>query len=104
MDTIATRLKSFLDLKGLSTTAFSRLLHYKSCEKIARLFRADGAKPSVDIVADAALRFPELNIRWLITGQGEMLHAVQREPSADSLLDYSVPHYQRRAEAKAEKA
>jgi hypothetical protein len=101
MEPIATRLKSFMEYKGLSTTAFSRILRYKSCEKIARLFRANGAKPSVDIVADIARHFPELNIRWLVCGQGEMLHGVQREPSADSLLDYSVPRYQRRAEVEA---
>ena len=104
MDSIATRLKCFLEHKSLSTTAFSRILQYKSCEKIARLFRADGAKPSVDIVADIALHFPELNIRWLVTGQGEMLHPVQREPSADSLLEYSFPRYQRLAEVETEEA
>ncbi|GEP94750.1 hypothetical protein CCY01nite_10100 [Chitinophaga cymbidii] len=48
-------------------------MRYKSCEKIARLFRSRNAKPSADILADIARHFTELNIRWLITGEGEML-------------------------------
>lgn len=105
MESIATRLKCFLEHKGLSTTAFSRALDYKSCEKIARLFRSHGAKPSVDIVADIALRFPECNIRWLISGQGEMLHAAYRETSAGSLLEFlpqrSFPAFQLETEVEA---
>lgn len=48
-------------------------MQYSSCEKVARLFRIQGAKPSVDILEDIAEHFEELNIRWLVTGQGEML-------------------------------
>ncbi len=73
MESIASRLKNFIQHKELSTSAFSRALKYKSCEKIARLFRTKGAKPSVDIVADIAHQFSELNIRWLLTGEGDML-------------------------------
>jgi len=73
MEPIAKRLKSFLQFKGLTTTAFTRTLEYNSCEKVARLFRVPGAKPSVDILEDIAKHFQELNLRWLITGHGEML-------------------------------
>lgn len=73
MEAIAQRLKSFLQHKELTTSAFCRVLRYKSCEKIARLFRSERAKPSVDILADIAFHYRELNMRWLITGQGEML-------------------------------
>ncbi|WP_341838380.1 hypothetical protein WJU16_11105 [Chitinophaga pollutisoli] len=73
MEAIASRLKKFLQYKKLGTSDFTRLLEYKSCEKIARLFRSDSAKPSVDIIADIAARFPDLSIRWLLTGEGVML-------------------------------
>lgn len=88
MEPIAKRLKSFLQLKGLSTTAFTRTLQYNSCEKIARLFRVQGAKPSVDILEDIAKHFQELNLRWLITGQGEMLSgpAMHTELKAETAL------------------
>ncbi|AWO01142.1 hypothetical protein DLD77_05275 [Chitinophaga alhagiae] len=57
----------------MTASEFSRCLNYNSCEKVARLFRIEGAKPSVDIVKDIAQNFEELNIRWLLTGDGEML-------------------------------
>lgn len=73
MEPIAKRLSCFLQHKNLSTSAFSRQLNYSSCEKVARLFRIQGAKPSVDILKDIAQHFEELNMRWLLTGDGEML-------------------------------
>ncbi len=82
MEPIAKRLKSFLQFKGLTTTAFTRTLEYNSCEKVARLFRVPGAKPSVDILEDIGKHFEELNLRWLITGQGEMLCGPLQQPVA----------------------
>lgn len=73
MESISQRLKFFLQYKELNTTAFCRRMRYKSCEKIARLFRSGNAKPSADILADIARHFPELDVRWLITGEGDML-------------------------------
>lgn len=74
MEPIAKRLSCFLQHKNMTASEFSRCLHYNSCEKVARLFRIEGAKPSVDIIKDIAQNFAELNIRWLLTGDGEMLH------------------------------
>lgn len=82
MEPIAKRLKSFLQFKGLTTTAFTRTLEYNSCEKVARLFRVPGAKPSVDILEDIGKHFEELNLRWLITGHGEMLCGNLQQPVA----------------------
>lgn len=82
MEPIAKRLKSFLQFKGLTTTAFTRTLEYNSCEKVARLFRVPGAKPSVDILEDIGKHFEELNLRWLITGHGEMLSGPLQQPVA----------------------
>ncbi|WP_341842557.1 hypothetical protein [Chitinophaga caseinilytica] len=89
MESIASRLKNFIQHKQLSTSAFTRILEYKSCEKIARLFRSEGAKPSVDIVADIANRFADLNIRWLLTGEGNMLEPLTTNTfafNADNIL------------------
>lgn len=77
MESIASRLKNYIQYKDLTTSAFTRVLGYKSCEKIARLFRTEGAKPSVDIVADIATAFRELNVHWLLTGEGAMLHTIR---------------------------
>jgi hypothetical protein len=99
MEPIAKRLKSFLQHKGLTTTAFTRILQYSSCEKVARLFRVQGAKPSVDILEDIAKHFEELNLRWLITGQGEMLcgssattaAAIQQQSVSETVLQEDDP-------------
>ncbi|SIO49573.1 hypothetical protein [Chitinophaga niabensis] len=87
MEPIAKRLKSFLQFKGLTTTAFTRTLEYNSCEKVARLFRVPGAKPSVDILEDIGKHFEELNLRWLITGYGEMLNGTSLQPVAKPETD-----------------
>lgn len=86
MQPISRRLNSFLQHKALSTSAFCRILQYRSCEKIARLFRLKHAKPSVDILEDIANHFSDLNIHWLITGNGEML-VTQRLPEAASSIE-----------------
>jgi hypothetical protein len=90
MEPIAKRLKSFLQFKGLTTTAFTRTLEYNSCEKVARLFRVPGAKPSVDILEDIGKHFEELNLRWLITGDGEMLNGSLQQPVAIPETDKSA--------------
>lgn len=82
METIASRLRLFLKHKNLGTSAFTRQLKYKSCEKIARLFRLDNAKPSVNVIADIAARYSELSIRWLLTGEGAMLRHTAATRSA----------------------
>jgi hypothetical protein len=84
MEPIAKRLKSFLQFKGLTTTAFTRTLEYSSCEKVARLFRVPGAKPSVDILEDIARHFQELDLRWLITGHGQMLNGALQPVASET--------------------
>lgn len=67
-----TRLRVFLDHKGLSIISLQKELGYKSPQKIYRLFNTVGASPSVQIVEDIARAYPELNLNWLFTGDGEM--------------------------------
>ncbi|MRG48966.1 hypothetical protein GFS24_27900 [Chitinophaga sp. SYP-B3965] len=99
MEPIAKRLKSFLQHKGLTTTAFTRILQYSSCEKVARLFRVPGAKPSVDILEDIAKHFEELNLRWLITGHGEMLRVsathTQPQPHPETEMTAAIQQEQK---------
>lgn len=56
----------------MSDLALSKKLGYKSSEKISRLFRDGGAKPSYDIIYDISNMF-DVNVDWLITGRGSML-------------------------------
>lgn len=57
---------------SINSLSLSKELGYRSSEKISRLFRDGGAKPSYDIIYDIANRF-EINTDWLITGRGSML-------------------------------
>lgn len=73
MEGIVKRLKEFIDYKRLNSLTFSQELGYNNSEKISRLFRNEGAKPSCDIIEDISNKFEELNIDWWITGKGRML-------------------------------
>lgn len=71
---IVDRLALFMKHKVLNQAALASILGYSSSEKISRLFRSDSAKPSADIIEDISKKFEnELNIRWWLTGSGEML-------------------------------
>lgn len=75
MEGIVKRLKEFIDYKRLNSLTFSHELGYNSSEKISRLFRNEGVKPSCDIIEDISNKFEDLNIDWWITGKGSMLKA-----------------------------
>ena len=53
-------------------------LNYKSPEKINRL-KDSSKKPSYTILSDIKTYFPDVNMNWLLTGEGEMLIANQNE-------------------------
>ena len=69
---IVSRLKLFMDQYSLNSLALANALGYRSSEKISRLFRNEGAKPSYDIIYDISSKF-DINTDWLVTGRGEML-------------------------------
>lgn len=69
---IVSRIKQLKSYYSMSDLALSKKLGYKSSEKISRLFRDGGAKPSYDIIYDISNMF-DVNVDWLITGRGSML-------------------------------
>lgn len=61
------------DSRGISNVQkLSEFLEYKSPEKLYRLERDQTAKPSFAILLDIANKFENVNMNWLITGDGEM--------------------------------
>ena len=50
----------------------SEKLGYSSPEKLYRLNRSENAKPSFDIINDFGRAFSKLNLRWFITGKGDI--------------------------------
>ncbi len=71
MTDIHIRFKKFLQHKGLSQLEFSQTTGYG--EKSLSNFLTGRVKyPKIDLI-DAVIRnFPELNLTWLFTGEGEM--------------------------------
>jgi hypothetical protein len=53
-------------------------LNYSSSEKLNRL-KKENTNPSVDILLDISNKFEDINLDWLITGNGEMLKNVPQE-------------------------
>jgi hypothetical protein len=72
MTPISTRLKEFLDKKSIDSQKLAKELGYNSAEKINRLFREgqDKNDPSVDILSDLTNKFADLDLKWLLTGEG----------------------------------
>lgn len=69
---VVSRIKELMSYYSINSLTLSKELGYKSSEKISRLFRDGGAKPSYDIIYDISNKF-EINTDWLITGRGSML-------------------------------
>jgi hypothetical protein len=67
-------IQKIVEWKGLgSPTELTKLLGYKSPEKLLRILRDDNIKPSTEIILDLLNCMPELNPAWLLTGKEPML-------------------------------
>ncbi|MCY4418503.1 MAG: S24 family peptidase [Cytophagales bacterium] len=56
-----------------SAHQLSQKLGYKQSEKVNRLFRKEQHKPSYKVLCDLSETFPDLNMNWLLLGNGDML-------------------------------
>ena len=79
---VVSRIKELMSYYSINSLTLSKDLGYKSSEKISRLFRDGGAKPSYDIIYDISNKF-EINTDWLITGRGSMLKSEGRSPRGE---------------------
>ena len=79
---VVSRIKELMSYYSINSLTLSKELGYKSSEKISRLFRDGGAKPSYDIIYDISNKF-EINTDWLITGRGSMLKSEGRSPTGE---------------------
>jgi len=79
MEPVVERLLEFIKYKYPNTDGsadiqeFAKELGYGNAEKIYRLFRKEGARPSVATIEDISKRFEDFNAEWLFTGKGDML-------------------------------
>ncbi len=70
-NTIGKRLHMFVKSKHMNTTQFSKEL---GCgQTTMSSITSDKSKPGAEILQSITVNFPELNLRWLLIGQGDML-------------------------------
>ena len=77
--TVKERLVAFIEFKGLSKNKFETL-----CGLSRRYVSNISKSIQPDMCERISLTFPELNIGWILTGEGEMLkpEPVQENPAA----------------------
>ncbi|WP_109829831.1 hypothetical protein [Reichenbachiella versicolor] len=68
---IASRLLEFADSKGLKNSAFESDIGVKPGYLKAQIRRESEIGPK--ILQNAVAKYPEINLRWLITGEGTMI-------------------------------
>jgi len=69
---ISKRIMEIVKAKKFKNLArLSAYMGYGTPEKLYRLRRDPDARPALDMIEDFAKKFPDLNIRWLITGEGK---------------------------------
>lgn len=78
------RLISFLEYKGISKSEFGRIIGVSSAFVTSM---RKSIQP--DKVESIAFNFPELNIKWLMTGEGEMLKQSNNANSIESSEELS---------------
>ena len=68
---ISIRLKKFIDFRNLSGKEIEDLTGY-SAHNIWQFTSGRTSNPRIDLIKAFADHFPELNLHWLFTGEGEM--------------------------------
>ena len=89
------RLERICEVKKLRGIAeLAEKLGYSSAEKLNRLNRIGKANPSYNILVDLTNLFADVNVRWLLTGEGDVL---SKERSAKmALVEETVEPYSKK--------
>lgn len=65
------RIQQFIDIKGIGAGEFATLLEVQR-SNISHILNGRN-KPGASLIEKMLIAFPELNARWLLTGEGNML-------------------------------
>ena len=84
--TIGERFALVLKEKGVTQKSFSERTGYSE-QSISKLMKGQTQSPKADLIAKIAVLFPDLNLRWLLIDEGEML--VDNENSEKLRLENS---------------
>jgi transcriptional regulator with XRE-family HTH domain len=70
--TIGKRLAVLLKEKGMTQKSFSKKINYRE-QSVSNLITGQTKNPRTDLIIRTVAAFPEVNLRWLLLGEGEML-------------------------------
>lgn len=82
---IGQRLKQFIKYKGLKQSEFSERMGFSTT--ILSRYVNDKHIPGPETLIDISLKFEEINLHWLLTGQGEMLLSNKEEKASNSEME-----------------
>lgn len=85
MSSLNTRIRDFITYKGITVQNFEATVGLSN-GAVSKM--ADNTRRStLDKISKC---FPELNANWLVTGEGEMLKSVERQPNENNTKDYHL--------------
>ena len=79
---IVERLKQFIDYKGVTISAFEKSIGMSNASFGKSL--KNGGTIGADKLGNILHTYPDINLRWVITGEGNMLNSDQPENAADA--------------------
>lgn len=82
--TISDRFTLFLREKGISQKEFSEKTGYLR-QSLSKFITGTTKLPKIDLIIGLMIHYPELNIRWLLLGEGEMRVSHEILPSTDEI-------------------
>jgi transcriptional regulator with XRE-family HTH domain len=69
--TIGERFALILKKKGVTQKSFSERTKYSE-QAISKVIKGQTQSPKADLIAEIAVLLPDVNLRWLLLGEGEM--------------------------------
>jgi transcriptional regulator with XRE-family HTH domain len=84
--TIGERFALILKEKGVTQKSFSERIGYSE-QSISKLMKGQTLSPKADLIAQIAVLLPDVNLRWLLLGEGEMF--IENKNDNNLLLENS---------------
>jgi transcriptional regulator with XRE-family HTH domain len=70
---IGERFALVLKSKGVTQKSFSEKIGYSE-QAISKLIKGQIQSPKADLIAQIAILFPDINLRWLLIGEGQIFN------------------------------
>lgn len=85
LKTVSDRFLYFLREKGLTQTEFETITGFPQ-HNLSRFITGKVKSPKIELITALLSHFPELNLRWLLIGEGEMFTS-NNEMNIQQLLE-----------------